>query len=219
MRRKTLLLTAAVSAAAVATSVAQTVYSVNAVGYVNVTVPAGKFAMLANPLNQPTNSLAAVLPDVPANTVVYVFQSGGFVQATKRSTGWSGPGATATLNPGQGFFVKNAGTADMTITFVGEVPQGTALSVPLVAGMNLVGSIVPQAGKVETDLKIPAANGDILYQWDTATQAYKTAATRRTNVGQWTGGTGGEPTIGVGEGFFYSAKAAGNWTRSFSVNQ
>jgi hypothetical protein len=220
MRTKTLLLTAAMSAAAIATSVAQTVYSVNAVGYVNVPVAAGKFALLANPLNQPTNSLAAVLPDVPANTVVYVFQSGGFVQATKRSTGaWSGPGATANIDPGQGFFIKNAGTTDFTVTFVGEVPQGTNLTVNLAAGINLVGSIVPQQGKVETDLKIPAANGDILYQWDPATQAYKTAATRRTNVGQWTGGTGSEPVIGVGEGFFYSAKAAGTWTRSFSVNQ
>jgi len=211
---------AALSAAAVATSVAQTVYSVNAVGYVNITVPAGKFALLNNPLNQPTNSLSAVLTGVPANTVVYVYDPvNGFQQATLRSTGaWTGPGAAAMINPGQGFFIKNAGTADMTITFVGEVPQGTNLTVNIPAGISLIGSIVPQQGKVETDLKIPAANGDILYQWDPTAQGYKTAATRRTAVGQWTGG-GGEPVIGVGEGFFYQAKAAESWTRNFSVNQ
>lgn len=222
MRTKTLLLTAALSAAAIATSVAQTVYSVNAVGYVNVTVPAGGFALLANPLNQPTNTIPAVLPDVAPNTVVYVYDvQAGFSQATKRSTGaWTGPAAAALLNPGQGFFIKNPSTTDAaTVTFVGEVPQGTGLTVPIPVGISLLGSIIPQQGKVETDLKIPAVSGDVLYQWDPATQGYKTAATRRTNPGQWTGPSTGEPTIAVAEGFFYQAKAASSWKRDFSVNQ
>lgn len=201
-----------------AAAVAQTVYSVNAVGYVNVTVPAGKFALLANPLNQPTNSLAAVLPDVPANTIVYVYDpaTSQFAQATKRTSGWSGAGAAAMLNPGQGFFIKNVGTADMNITFVGEVPQGTNLTINFPkAGFYLVGSIVPQAGKVSTDLGLPAVNGDKVYVFDPATQLYSTL-TKRTGT-TWSGGA--EPTIPVANGFFYQATAAGNWTRSFSVNQ
>src|SRR5687768_8351279 len=59
MRTKTLLLTAALAAAGLTSSMAQ-VFSVNAVGFVNVTVPASSFALLANPLNQPTNDLASV---------------------------------------------------------------------------------------------------------------------------------------------------------------
>lgn len=218
MKNKTLLLTAVLGAASLATAVAQTVYSVNAVGYVNVTVPAGKFALLTNPLNQPTNSLAAVLPDVPANTLVYAYNpsSSSFSTFTKRSTGWTGTGATtATLNPGQGFFIKNAGTTDFTITFVGEVPQGTDLTVNYVAGFNLIGSIVPQAGKLETDLKFPAATNDKAYIFSTATQGY-TTFTRRAS--SWTGGTG-EPTLDVAGAMFYQAGAAGAWKRTFSVNQ
>jgi hypothetical protein len=218
MRAKTLLLTAALSAVSIAAAVAQTVYSVNAVGYVNVTVPAGKFALLANPLNQPTNSIAAVLPDVPANTVVYVYNAttSAFDTATKRGTVWTGPAAASLLNPGTGFFVKNAGTADLNITFVGEVPQGTNLTVNIPkGGFYLLGSIVPQSGKVKTDLGLPAVANDKVYVFDSTSQAYNILTYRGA---AWTG-TGGEPTINVAQGFFYQATAAGNWTRSFSVNQ
>lgn len=220
MRTKTVLLTAALGAVSIATAAAQTVYSVNAVGYVNVTVPAGKFALLTNPLNLPTNSIAAVLPDAPANTVVYAFNTttGQFDAATKRSTGaWTGTGAGAMLNPGAGFFLKNAATADMTVTFVGEVMQGTNLTINLPAGFSCIGSIVPVEGKIETDLKMPAANGDVIYTYNVSTQAYNTATTRR-STGAWTGGTG-EPTIKVAEAFFYKAAAAGTWVRNFTVNQ
>src|SRR5713226_299421 len=61
MRTKTLVLTAAISAAALATSMAQ-IFSVNAVGYVKVTVAAGNLQLLANPLNQPNNDLNLILP-------------------------------------------------------------------------------------------------------------------------------------------------------------
>lgn len=227
MRTKTILTMAALSVASIATAVAQTVYSVNAVGYVNVTVPAGKFALLANPLNQvvsgaPSNTLSNVLPGVPNNTVVYVFNSatGAFDLATFRTatSSWTGPGATAVLDPGKGFFVKNAGTADLPITFVGEVPQGTNLVVTVPAGFSLIGSIVPQAGKLETDLKFPAANTDKAYLFDTASQSYQ-IFTRR-GAANWSGVTGvTEPALAVAQGFFYQAAAATTWTRSFNVNQ
>src|SRR5262245_9396280 len=58
MRTKTLLCAAAL-AAGVATSMAQSnVYSLNVVGYVNVTtLGGGNFNMMANPLNNTNNSL------------------------------------------------------------------------------------------------------------------------------------------------------------------
>jgi hypothetical protein len=217
MRTKTVLLTTLLGAASIATSVAQTVYSVNAVGYVNVTVKAGAFALLANPLNQPTNSIAAVLPDAPVNTVVYIFNaSGAFDIATKRATGWTGTGASAMLNPGTGFFIKNAGTTDMNITFVGEVPQGTALTVNYPAGFSIVGSIVPQAGNLEKDLGYPAKANDVVYKFDGTGYAIYT----RRSTGAWTGVTGQtDVPLGVAEGVWLKAAAAGAWTRSFSVNQ
>jgi len=190
------------------------------VGYVNVTIPAGKFAILANPLNQPTNNLTSVLPSVPVNTKVFVLNAtGGFDLATLRATGWTGPGAGALLNPGTGFFIQNVGTADMTVTFVGEVPQGTNLVVSVPVGFSLLSSIVPQQGKIETDLKFPSASGDKLFLFDTASQGYQ-AFTRRATVGTWTGVAGvPEPVINVASGFWYQAVAATSWARSFSVNQ
>lgn len=222
MRTKTILTMAALSVASLATAVAQTVYSVNAVGYVNVTVPANGFALLANPLNQPTNSLTAVLPGVPNGTIVYVFNTttGAFDTATFRSANnaWTGGGAAALLNPGQGFFVKNPGATALNITFVGEVPQGTNLVVSVPVGFSLLSSIVPQAGKLETDLKFPAANTDKAYVFDSTSQNYQ-IFTRR-GAAAWTGVAGvTEPSVGVAQGFFYSAAAATTWSRSFNVNQ
>jgi hypothetical protein len=200
--------------------VAQTpVFSVNAVGYVNVTVPAGAFALLANPLNASSNVLSAVLPDVPNNTVVYIFDAAtsSFIQITKRTaTLWAGgQGANQPLAPGQGFFVKApAGTA-VPITFVGEVPQGTNLTVNIpAAGFHLLGSIVPQEGKVQTDLGLPAAINDVVYTFDTASQTYVVSTKRTATL--W---APSEPTIPVGRGFFIKAGGPLTWTRSFSVNQ
>jgi hypothetical protein len=221
MRTKTVLLTTLLGAVSIASSVAQTVYSVNAVGYVNITVPKGGFALLANPLNQPTNSIAAVLPDAPKGTRVYVISSttGQFVTVTKLPSGsWSA--ADTLLAPGTGFFVKNSDTAnDLPITFVGEVPQGT-VTVPYAAGFNLIGSIVPQAGKLETDLGFTSVSGDRVYRYDSAAQNYVSASTSHGNK-NWTGGKAGEtePQIGVAEGFWLNAKAAGTWTRNFTVQQ
>lgn len=213
-------MTVALGAASIATSLAQTVYSVNAVGYVNVTVPAGKFALLANPLKLAAMTIPAVLPDVPANTQVFVYNpaTAAYTSATKRASGsWTGDGAAATLVPGQGFWVKNAGTADLNITFVGEVMQGdaTQLKVDYIAGFNLLGSLVPQTGKLETDLGYKGAANDQVFTFDPASAAYTTYTKRAS--GAWTGGSG-EPSIPVANGFFLKAAAAGSWTRSFSVN-
>jgi len=213
-------MTAVLGAASLASASAQTVYSVNAVGYVNVTVPANKFALLANPLNAAANTIAGVLPDAPANTVVYVYNAAtsAFSAATKRASGsWTGTatGDTA-LVPGQGFFVKAPAT-DLTITFVGEVPQGN-LSTPYVAGYNLLGSQVPQTGLLETDLGFKGATNDKAFIFDVTTQAYTTFTKRAS--GSWTGGPTGvtQPTVNVANGFFLNAAAAGTWTRTFSVN-
>jgi hypothetical protein len=214
MRTKTLLVTAVLGAAGVVGAMAQTVYSVNAVGFVNKTVPAGQFALLANPLKLETNSLIAVLPDVPANTKVYVFDPATqlFSIFTKRTSSFTGTGSdTVRLNPGMGFFVQNVGTADFTVTFVGEVVQGDTIKTDFPAGFSLIASQVPQAGKLETDLKLPAKQNDKAYIYGAT--GY-TILTRRAS--SW---TPSEPQVGVGEGFFFQAVAAGSWTRSFSVNQ
>lgn len=192
---------------------AQTVYSVNAVGYVKIGPIANNAYFLAsNPLNLSVNSLAAVFPDAPANTIVYTLSGGTFSKFTKRSTGWTGTGAAdVRLDPGVGFFIQNTTGADLNLTFVGEVMQGT-VSTSYPAGYSLLGSKIPQTGKVETDLKLAAQNGDEVYQLN-ASGAYVKSTKRTTS---W---SPSEPTVDVGTGFFLNAKAAGTWSRTFNVNQ
>jgi hypothetical protein len=188
------------------------VYSVNAVGYINVTVNPNALSIVANQLNTGGNTLAEVIPNAPDGTIVYLYsQAAGFTPAVRDFGEWGTPGTTV-IAPGSAFFVANNAATPLTQTFVGEVPQG-ALTTPLQNGLNLIGSQVPQAGKLGADLGFPGVDGDILYQWNPATGGYKDA-----NIYDFGAWSLGDPDIAVGEGFWVSKNGAGNWTRNFSVN-
>jgi hypothetical protein len=209
MRTKTLLLTAALSAVSLTTSMAQQVFSVNAVGFVNVPVPPG-FSMIANPLNAPTNTIPALFAGVPDGTIIYKFDGTSFSVNALDLGEWSAP--TQELKPGEGAFIRNPGTAPFTVTFVGEVVQGNQ-SNPIPAGFSIVSSAWPSSGKLDTDLKFPAVDGDIVYQFSNAQNTYVIHAL---DLGEWSAGV---PTPAVGESFFVKKVAAAAWTRNFSVNQ
>jgi hypothetical protein len=105
--------------------------------------------------------------------------------------------------------VKNSGASDFTVTFVGNVSQGS-LTNSLVSGFNMVASQVPQSGLVQTDLELPIANGDQVFRYDgTSFTSYSST------IFGW---TPSEPTVEVAEGFFVKKNAPANWTRNFSVN-
>jgi hypothetical protein len=226
MRTKTLLLIAAVAAAGAATSMAQ-VFSVNAVGYVNKTIPGGGFAMINNPLKAATNTIDALFAGVPAGTQVYVYTPGkGYDVGTYDDLDSSfGPTVgPMTLMPGQGVFIRNPGTTPLTITFVGEVPQGT-LTTPMVTGLQMVSSQVPQAGSY-TDLNFPnklahgLTAGDQLYKFvindpvPANNQKY-VVATFDDLDDNWDRAL----NFDVGEAMFVSLQKPVTWTREFNVNQ
>jgi hypothetical protein len=222
MRTKTLLLTAALSAAGIATSMAQ-VYSVNAVGYVNTTLVPG-FNLVSNPLNNTTGNTiqnlfgTGIQGTIPNGTTVYWFIPGtGFdlVAYDDLDAAFS-PAAKAAevIAPGEGVFVRNPGTTPLTVTFVGEVPQGT-LSHAVPAGFSIQASEVPQEGNA-TDLAIPGAPNDVIYLFDEAIQNYETPRIFDELDNAWS-----PPlrNIQVGEAFFYLNRgAAKTWNRTFSVN-
>jgi hypothetical protein len=217
MRTKTVLLTAAVIAAGIAASQAQ-VYSVNAVGYVNLSLPAG-FSMIANPLNGTNNNLSTILPSVPNNTTIYRFNpttqsfADGSTFFVDEGVGIWFPDAA--LPPGEGAFISLP--APTTLTFVGEVPQGTLVN-PVPSNFSIRSSIVPQAGALSSALGFPAQNGDTVYQWNRTTQQYNPGLSYFVDegVGVW---FPSEPNISVGEGFFVqNTGAARQWTRTFNVN-
>jgi len=206
--RTQLILTTAVLGVAGSLGASAQVYSVNAVGYINVTVPANRLALVANQLNAGGNRVSEVL--APAGDVtVFTYAAGAFTLNAYSLGEWANPNQV--IGPGTAFFIKNEGATDITLTFVGEVPQGS-LSTALAANLNLTASQVPQAGKLVTDLKFPVADEDTVYKWDVANQTYTLNAY---SLGEW---GSGEPTVGVGEGFWVQKSAAANWTRTFSVN-
>lgn len=210
MRTQLILTTAAIGVASSLGAIGQ-VYSVNAVGYINITVPAKSYVLAANQLNSGANKVSEVLPTAPDGTVIFKYtQAAGFGANGVEFGTWGDPNAT--VKPGEGFFLQNNGAAPITLTFVGEVPQGT-LATALAKGLNLISSQVPQAGLLVADLKFPAVDGDVVYQWDTAGQKYK--APNGVEFGSF---GGGEPTVAVGEGFFVNKFAASSWDRTFSVN-
>jgi hypothetical protein len=220
MRTKTLLLAAALSAAGIVASVAQSnVYSVNVVGYVNVNLAAG-FNMIANPLDLDgtgtNNTVNTVFSNsLPSGSTVYAFAGGSYTSAGYSTKGGWAPAAgvtaaNAALQPGGGVFV-NVPSAT-TVTVVGNVLQG-ALAQPFAAGFNIVSSKVPQAGLLATDLGYTPATGDIVYQFNSTAQTYNTANGYSTKGG-W---APSQPTVGVGEAFFLSSGAGGTWSRNFTV--
>jgi len=225
MRTKALLLAAAFAAAGVSTSVAQ-VYSVNAVGYVNVTAPSG-YSMIANPLNAGAgnNTVAKlfapanVSPSLTANSKVFIFDNstGLFKTVTfsPLSQAWSptGPdGADAVIDPGNGVFFQNAGGAAVTITFVGEVMQGS-LSNPIPAGFSIKANQVPQ--KIAPDAAgFPGVPNDKIFRYIPATGIYKTFTFSPLSQ-NWNPAL---DQIEVGEAFYVQKGAATTWNRTFSVN-
>jgi hypothetical protein len=226
MRTKTLLLSALLGVAGAASATAQNVYSVNAVGYVNVAFPQG-FSIRANPLNAtPNNALGNIFDAavVPLGTKLYrydtsvtpaTFRIYTFDTQDDESNNW-GTGNAVALNPGEGFFVK--ATAAFTNTFVGEVPQGAASNQAVKQGFALKSSVVPQSGRLDTVLGYPAELGDKVYRLNPDGKTYKVSTFEEGDEPgstQWTQ----DPTLIVGEGFWLLSKSNKDWNRNFSVNQ
>jgi hypothetical protein len=210
MRTKTLLLTAALSAAGIATSMAQ-VFSVNAVGYVNTALVPG-FNLVSNPLNntEPNgNQIQNLFRGVPEGSAVYQFIGGRFEIVNFDFGEWDPANfADDEVRPGGGVFVRVPSAT--TITFVGEVPQGT-LTTPLPAGFTIASSQVPQEG-TPAALGFQASDGDSLYFFQEAGQRYEIV---NFDFGEYDKPL---PTLAVGDALFIKKAAAGAWTRTFNVN-
>lgn len=232
MKAKALLLTAALAAAGASTSMAQ-VFSVNAVGYVNVEINPG-FNMVANPLQAADQSVAAlfrnITPSIPSGLKVFVFDTttGGFAPTiTYRGAPANEfqpvPEATTrTINVGEGAFVfdpRAIGSAPLTLTFVGEVRQGQ-LDNPVPTGFSIKANMVPQAGRPTDFGTFPGSPGDKFFRFNETTGGYETWTYRGAPANNWQNGAiNGLPSIQVGEAFFlYRQGAPAVWSRSFNVN-
>ncbi len=237
MKIKALIITAALVVASVASSMAQ-VYSANAVGYVNMSLPAG-LSLIANPLNNGDNSLNTTLPlpDEAIGTTIYRFnaatQNYGEAMQWIPGLGWfsNDPDPNwLVLAPGEGFFIQ--ALAALNVTFVGDVPQGTLHNtMPGDFNLSIRSSQVPQEAALghiadttgaAVGLEFPAATGDTVFLWDVGTQNYAEAWQYLDGLG-WLQGSNvvpDGPVIPVGSAFFVQKTGTGtqDWTRTFSVN-
>jgi hypothetical protein len=216
MRTKTLLLTTVLGVASIVAAVAQTtpVYSVNAVGYINVTVPPG-YSLIANQLKAASSKVSDLLTGVPGGTKIFKFDNAknAYVVNGYDSDFQAWDSTTMTLDPGEGAFIFNPSkTASFNVTFVGEVPQGD-VSINIPAGYSIISSKVPQAGGLDTLGYVPAAS-DAIFRFDNAKNAYSVYR-YDADFQAWDPGT---PSVNVGESFFILKAAAGKWTRTFTVN-
>jgi hypothetical protein len=248
MRTKTIILSTLLGAIGSVSVMAQTnVYSLNAVGYVNVTIPP-QWSILTCPLiSSPDNTLNTLLPNTnnqyggpaangnPAfHTSVYAFSGGVFttietaVSTNLNATGWQGGGADISLTPGSAVFVFNPLSSNEVATWVGTVPTGS-LTNALIPGWNLVGSIVPASGDIVTNSITDFTNAhkqDTFYPYDPVAQQFD-IYTYTPGLGGWTtnGGVLADPTIStVSQGFFYYntttfTTQTNFWVENYSVSQ
>ncbi|MBI3882270.1 MAG: hypothetical protein HY301_19710 [Verrucomicrobia bacterium] len=212
MFRKTLLLGAALTVAAVATVQAQTpVYSVNVVGYHKVVIPTG-FSMIANQVTGTNNTIGYFFPTPTNGTRFYKFTGTSFSVSE-----YFGPpnnvwddGGVATLGVGEGGFIYNPG-APYTNTFAGEVLVGSITNT-IPAGFSIKSCVLPQGGSITAALQYTPSNGDRVYKFNGV--SYDISEYFGTPFNVWDS----EPVLNVGESFFFFKQSSGQWVRVFSVN-
>jgi hypothetical protein len=123
-------------------------------------------------------------------------------------------------------FAKNPTANDVTITFVGEVMQGTGLTTPLVPGLQIVGSQVPQAGTA-ADLGLPHTTEQGLSPGDQVFQFITNDPVAANNQKYYVSTFDDLENnflpalkpLDVGEAVFVKLAKANSWKRDFSVNQ
>jgi hypothetical protein len=177
---KTLLIAAAALAATVTASQAQTVYSQNVVGYVNVTITNGTTGLFANQLDTGSNTLNNVLQSgvVSGKTIVEEWNGVSYNQYTYlncadsggNASGWynsSGVevGLTNQVQPGLGFAIRNTSASTITIPTVGQVIQGTNVYT-FPNGTYVYSLPEPLAGLPldNTNINFPAVSGKTIYE-------------------------------------------------------
>ena|SRR5438128_5649567 len=231
MRTKVILSIAAL-AAGVATSMAQSnVYSLNIVGYINVALPNANNA-LANQLNKgtPQNRADQVIPysDTDSIQIWNGVSFTSYFMDSGSSTGWSDAGGgevqlvnLPVLAPGKGFFYGKNSTIT-NITFVGEVALGTNnVTITSSPRFSMLGSPIPYSGLIRTvnannQIGCPVPDANDVQKWSVnhwvASYADSGSSTGWTDAG---GGEVPEPTLAVGEGFFYENNSGApiTWTQ------
>jgi len=241
MRTKTLLLSTLLGAIGTVAVQAQSVYSLNAVGYITVTLEPG-FNIITCPLTtSPDNTVGTVLNNSAGNltgcSVYFWNPASGYSediaktigvahQDTTNANGWSFNG-TNLASPGVGFWFNNVYSTNVSVIFYGTVPSST--SVTLVSGFNLVGSGLPVTGDIVTNSLSAFTNyniGDDVYTYTPGVGYTEFVSSSNPHVAvtgyhtNWS--STGDPSVSNDyTGFWYDNKVGTTvtWVENYSVGQ
>jgi hypothetical protein len=229
MRTKTLLLTAALAAAGAASSMAADVYSINSVGYANVSILAGSgggFNLVTTPFVVASDSIASLIPTAPDQTVVYTFDNASHLFSApwtyygSPDNIWDPDPTQGHITHGGGAFVKTLQT--FVITFVGEVdqgnPVGATIANPLFAGFNVVGSKVPQEADWGALGLAAPTDQTAVYKYFTGSGESFSAPFTYYGPPDNTWDPLPLPTLKIGEAIFVYSPNSQSWNRNFTVN-
>ena len=222
---------------------AQNVYSLNVVGYVNQTVTANAWYLWGNPLDvgPGNNTTATVLTNFTAQsgnpadwdgTEVYGFSlAAGYGNAdtyySEVPGGWipggsgTGPGGFISLTPGIGFFFF--APCNGTVTFVGQVDTNNVFNLPGNGSLSLIASAFPSTNSL-TAMGLTSSQGsgsDLVYRFSQSLWGgYDQAAAYAAGYG-WYDNYGSPPqgpTLNIGEGVFYQNNNVSNqWSQTFTI--
>jgi len=191
-----------------------TIMSMNSLGFLNVYAPTG-YSMIANQLNSPAgNVVANLIPSPPSGTYIFKWNDSTQAYITNHFSFGSWTDPNMTLNPGEGVFFYNPTNVTLTLTFIGEVPQGYLLNA-FPTNSSIRSSIAPQSGYIDSVLGFPAVDGDAISVYRNGQYSTYTFDAL-IPPGSW---NPTNPVPNLGESFWIrnSTGSSRNWTRNFSV--
>ncbi len=217
--KKMLLVMAAGTLFAAGMATADTVTSVNVVGYHSVTIPANGIA-LVTPVLESFNACTLndlVGAQLPSGSFAWIWDrtSNSYVADSRGRAGWS---STNVILRGDAVWLKPSGTNVNTVTFMGEVPgdynQAETTTVHNIAGTDAVGYTYPvNMIWTNTTLSTGLAAGASIVVWNLQTQAYETYS--KTRAG-WSTPAG--YTIPAGQAFWVRTAVPFDWTEAVPYN-
>jgi len=186
MKRLSAIVAGGILAASLVAQAQTPVYSVNAVGYTKVNLPAG-FSMVSLPFNSVGGAAMSIDDALGKNfadgTTIFFYMGAAIGYQsytyydngpTDPTTGWYNNSTslmegTNKILRGEGFWIQV--TSATNVVLAGEVPGGTDAtnSIPLVKGFQMVSSAYPAAMSVKNGLT--PSDGDTIFNWTGA--AYK----------------------------------------------
>ncbi|MHB8523875.1 MAG: hypothetical protein ACYDH9_24390 [Limisphaerales bacterium] len=164
--------------------------------------------MFAHKINQGDNTIGSFLGDgLVDGTAIFKYDSasGTFADSVYFEGAWSDP--TLTLAPGEGAFFYNPTNVFLQWGYFGTVDEGQRTNA-IPAGLSIRSSMVPRGGRLQTDLKFPAAEGDIIYRFSTN----GTYLIYTYDLGSWTA----QPVVSADESFWVWKTTATNWVQTYT---